>query len=368
MESEKIAAIVIALMVAGILSGYLALQHWEDISDNLTEKALEIDNNDLVDIHYILKNADDGTVLSTSFDFADNMTGGEVYRFFINTNRSVSPPEEYNEYSNLIENYFVEEFIEGVKGLTVGDSKVIGPLSEEEAFGRAPAVGDIIDFNDPSIGEIMITNIEKDYPMPDDYIDYYGDINTSLFEIRQLIYDLGDNLTIYRSWPDSATITKINETMIWFYITPPDNKKENITWVDINLGIEYPANATSVISMNESAIVLKHNVSKGDIINVPDYSAQQYMEFEIISFNETKINASYTVEDQTYTETFDRIVKVDRNQTLSIIFTIIREELEAIINQYKTFYGLEIDVPFSFHPFAGEKVELYVEIVDIQKN
>jgi len=368
MENEKIAALVLALMVAGILSAYLALQNWDDISKNIAEELDQIDDNDLVEMHYILRYSDNSTVISSSYESVESKTGGDPYKFFVSSNKSATPPQGYGNFTNTFEGYFVEKFVEGVKGLAIGQSKTIGPLSGEEAFGEAPEVGDEIRFFDPSSGKnitIIITDIEDNYQMPDEYIPYYGDIKTLNLDLRYIVYEKGDVLTTQNAWPDSTLITKVNETRFWYYITPPDDKMDNLTWIDISTGAQFPANATYVKNINESTIVVEHNVSVGDIIKVPGYSNNY--NYEVVSFTNTTITANYSANNQTDTETFDKVVTIQRNQSQSLTQTMLREDLESIVNQIK-FSGTDVEVPFSFHPLAGKKVELFVKIVDIEKN
>ncbi len=365
MENEKIAALVLALMVAGILSAYLAFQNWDDISKNVNEELDKIDDKDLVEMHYILRYSENGTVISTSYDSAEDKTGGTPYKFYVSDNASASPPEGYENYTNIFEGYFVEKFVEGLKDLTVGQSKTIGPLSGKDAFGEAAEVGDTIKFYDSASGKnisIIITDIEENYPMPEDYISYYGDIKTLNFKVKFVVYEKGDTVTTFSVWPDDTKITKVNETMFWYYLTPSEDKRTNLTWVDSTTGAQFPANSSDVTSINESTIVVEHNVSTGDIIKMPGYN--QNYNYEVKKVNETTIVANYSENNQTDTQYFDRVLTIQRNQSRSLIQEMFRENLQQYVNNLK-FYGNEVEVPFSFHPLAGEKVELYVKIKDI---
>ena len=87
-----------------------------------------------------------------------------------------------------------------------------------------------------------------------------------MFTIRYDRYDLYENITLYPSWEKSTKVTKLNETMIWYYTTPPEDKRENFTWIEEYTSVPYWENSSSV-EINETALVITHSPSIGAVMN-----------------------------------------------------------------------------------------------------
>ncbi len=79
----------------------------------------------------------------------------------------------------------------------------------------------------------------------------------------QRLAEEGDTTTFYGPWPNATEVTFVNETLIRYTTTPPDEPAE-FTW-DVNPNSPQAEweNATTVQSMNETTIVLLHQPEEG---------------------------------------------------------------------------------------------------------
>ena len=149
--------------------------------------------------------------------------------------------------------------MEGLIGLKEGQTSTIGPIPPEKAYGTIPKEGDEFTISTGAQDmTIQIREIKEDQPMPEDFIQEYGDINTTLYRIRYDLFDVGDETTLYSTWINATIVTKINETTVWMYTTPPDDLMTDFTWVDtsdVYTSTTYPEETSSVTTLNDTTTV-----------------------------------------------------------------------------------------------------------------
>jgi len=373
MQNEKIASIVLAVIIVVALAGFFLITYGDEIFDNLfggkTSKTIE--SGDCADVNYVGKFAD-GTVFDTSYNNSETKTGGTPAKFFISLDSGEIPPGEYSDYRSGIEG-----FTEGLIGLKEGETATIGPIPPEKAYGTYPKVGDIISFLNPETGKensIYIVDIQEDQPMPEEYISVLGDINTTIYVLKYNMYDLGDKIPLYLSWDNATTITRINETMIWMYTTPPDDLATNFTWLESPDGsslITYWENASNVTTMNDTTIIVTHSPDIGDTMTIvtPSMFGTSTTEYTVVGITDDKINTSYLIDPSdpinlSYQE-FDRTITIERNQTQVIQLDHPTAAFEQVLSIIKTYYNPDLKI--SFHELSGKTLYFEVEIVEIHK-
>ncbi len=376
MQNEKLAAIFLVIIIVIAVFGYIVTK--EDLFSNTQSESepdvtLTTELGDCVDIYYSGKFAN-GTIFDSSYNDTVNKTGGTPLKVFINTNNSESSPADYYDYTNLIDDYYIKGLIEGLVGLKEGDSVTIGPIPPEDAYGKYPEVGDSFTISDPSYEkdiEFQFVDIITNADMPEDYIDYYGTGKTTLFVLRLDMYSIGDKTTIYPSWENATAVTKINDTKLWMYTTPPDDKITDFTWTDISSdgysGIVFPEGSSSVTSINDTAIIVTHNPKIGATITQYDYYNGYTYEYTVLGLTNDTINVSYVDEstgDITYYD-FDRTITIIRNESQDITYTYPLEGMEEMLDYFKTYYNP--DIAFSVNEYAGEYLTYEVQIVKIYK-
>lgn len=362
MQNEKLAIIGLVIIIVGAFSIYLGVMYGEDILANLSGEGETIALGDCADVHYIGTYASNGTVFDSSYADIDAKTGGTPLMVFVSLNISATSPEGYEDYVTSIEG-----FTEGLVGLKKGETATIGPIPPEEAYGIYPEVGDILYVADPTTGDVLLNiefiGIEENVSMPEEYIEMLGNGTTTLFTIKDISTEVGDYYDIYPSWTNATIITKTNETMMWIYTTPPQDKQTNFTWIDFNTGTEYWKNASSITSMNNSTIVITHSPAINDTFNIQSW--YDVITYTVVSMNDTAINVSYDDGSGNITYDFiDRIVTIERNESFNITYEFPRDLMEYLIYQAQQFNP---DITMSVHPLAGKSLIFDVTVIEVYK-
>lgn len=375
MKNEKIAAIFLIIIV--LVASFAYIGTIEDLFGNLfepePEATLTIELGDCVDLYYIGK-LTNGTIFSSSYNDTINKTGGLPLNLFVSTNTSEDSPIGFEGYTNLVNNYYIKGLIEGLVGLKEGDLKTIGLISPADAYGRYPKVGDNFTIPDPSSRKeinIQFVDIITNSTMPKEYIDYYGNVNTTLFILRFDYYSVGEKTTVYPAWKNATIVTKINETKLWMYTTPPEHRITNFTWTSIindgYTGIIYPDNTSSVTGINDTMVIVTHNPQKGAIITQVDYLYGYTYHYTVLNLTNEKINVNYVDEstgNTSYYE-FNRTETIHRNESQTITYKYPLEELEQLLNVLKMYYNPDLSI--SVNEFADEYLIFEVKILKIYK-
>jgi len=357
MQNEKLAAILLVIVIVGSISVFLTVTYGEDILNTLTgkktgEKIIAL--GDCVDVNFIGRYASNNTVFDSSYNDTTTKAGGTPLNIFVTLNQSEYPPDGYENYT-----FGIKGFIEGLVGLKEGDSKTIGPIPPEDAYGVYPKVGDVITISDPSFGKevkIQFANITNNG-------------TTTLFVLRDSSYSLGEIMPVYPSWENATVITKIDETKMSMYTTPPEDKRENFTWIEIlNNGeteIMYWENASST-SINDTTIVVTHNPEIGATMYVYDTYYGSSTIYTVVNLTDEKINVSYideTTGNMLYNE-FDRTITIVRNESQNITFTYTTPDMEYLLSVIKYYVP---NLTFSVNKLADESLIFEVQIVKIYK-
>jgi len=375
MQNEKIAAIALVIIIAGALSVYLGATYGEDILKNLfgeeAETAENIALGDCVDVHYIGRYASNNTVFDTSYADVENKTGGTPLKIFVSLNKSAFPTDEEYMYYSPGPLGMIEGFIPDLIGMKKGESKTNIALLPEKAFGVYPKVGDVINFSLLGAGDMKLIEIKENVPMPSEFEEYLGSENTTVYVLRDESHYIGEVVDLYAIWKNSTVVTKINETLIWTYTTPPADKYENLTWVEFGLENEipinqttYPENSSKIIWINETTIIVTHTpainktIQFEDSLGLSEYIVENVTDDKIITYLKDD-----SAENKT-TREFNRTVTVQRNETQNIAHPFPSEYLGMLLEYLRS---LDSTMQFSLDPLADETLYFEVEIVKIYK-
>lgn len=393
MKREKLAAIGLALIIIGALSVYLVVEYKDEIIENFTKPKEEKVNGtaigDCVDVHYISRYASNGTVFASSYGDIENKTGGMPLNVFVTRNTTEQPPDDYMSYfsdpldagvdymSYALSPIGVKEgFIDSLIGMQESEKKTTDFLPPEKAYGVLLKYGDIINFSLVGIPlEFKVLDIQKNADITEDLKDFYPDLETiDLCTLRQESYYTGEVIDKYSSWINSTVVTKINDTTLWTYVTPTTELNENFTWVYFDsetiIQTTYPANASSISSINDTTIVVTHSPEFNSTIETAAYYAEYGMfvpgdSYTVESISDDKINASLTDSEgnKTYFE-FNRMVTIQRNETQNITQAIPWDSLESLLLALRF---MDDDFTLGLNDLAGETVYFEVEIVKVYK-
>lgn len=366
MQKEKLAAVILVIIIIGALSSYLVVAYGDEIFENLfSEKKKEIiEIGDCADVNYIGRYASNNTIFDSSYDDPENKTGATPLKIFVSFDPEAAPPKGYEDYGSDL----IQGFMEGLVGLKDGETSTIGPIPPEKAYGLKPQVGDVIVIPASATGDedlrIDVIEIIENSPMPEEYVPYFGEQNTTIYNLRAN-YSLGREIPIYPSWENATIVTKVNETMLWTYTTPPEDKRTDFTWIDNTTQSAFWENASSVTSMNESTIIVTHSPEIGATMDYyPDfYTVTTYT---VVNLTSDKINVSYT--DSTgnisYTE-FDRTITIKRNESQITLMPYPKEGLEQLLSYIKLYLNPDLEISLDF--LAGEELLFEVTIEKVYK-
>lgn len=372
MQNEKIAVIGLVIIIVGALAVFLAVNYNEDIFKNIFDVKEKIELNDCVDLNYV-GTQEDGTIFDSSYEDAENKTKATPINIFVSLNATETPPEEYSTYtSNLIKG-----FMEGLIGLTEGETSTIGPIPPEKGYGIKPKINDIINLTEYfGITYVFkIADIQEDAPMPEEYLADFGEGTTDLYTLREDWHYIGEIIeTSYIYWDNSSVVTKINETLLWMYTTPTTDIGETFTWSDINVNTgaqtTFPENTSSITSMNDDTIIITHNPSVGNTIDVSVFTGFGYMPnlYTVESITDDIINASIPLDEggnKTYME-FDRTATIERNETQNITYPAIPAiTLEDTL--FAPLRNLDSEFKWSLAEYADETLYFEVTIEKVYK-
>jgi len=362
MQKEKLFVIAMIVVIVLLVSSLIILTN-PDIFGNLFKETEIIEEGDCVDVHYIGRFYSNDSIFDSSYEDVENKSGGTPLNVFVTLDEEILPSDDFSDYITT-----VEGFTEGLIGMMEGEEKTIGPIPPDKAYGRKPIEGDTITLLNPETGEdiiLEINAIKENSSIPEDFIDVLGNGTTTLVDWRVLIFSVGDITTYYPTWINATTITAINETSMWLYTTPPDDKMENFTWINSTTGMQFWENASSVTHINDSTIIITHDPFIGATFQYGMYN------YTVMNKTTDKINVSQTVIDGNetiYTE-FNRTITINRNESQlikSFDFPLIL--LQQYVSYFEYYLGYNVvDIPFSFSELAGETLIFEVKVIEVYK-
>jgi hypothetical protein len=382
MQKEKIALIALVIIVVAALSVFLIAVN-TDIFETLFEGQKTIESGDYADVHYIGKYASNDSIFESSYAFPENKTGGTPTKIFATLNITAVPGENYTAYSNMIDDQFIEGFIENLIGMKQGQTKTTASIPAEKAYGVSPKVGDLADLTEyiENIYGIdlegknysyTVFSIKNNSTMPPMYASYFGNITTTIFTVRDNSHYIGEFIALYSSWENSSIATKMNETKIWTYTTPPENLTNNFTWAEldstseIQVYTEYPTNSTSITNITNTTIVLTHTPPVNSTITVSTQAGGS-IEYLVEAVTDEVINTSYSPNsdgNKTYVE-FDRHKIIQRNESQNITIDVPGEIFE--IQLLQPLRGFDGDFNLSYNALTDKIVYYEISVVKVYK-
>jgi hypothetical protein len=382
MQKEKIALIALVIIVVAALSVFLIAVN-TDIFETLFEGQKTIESGDYADVHYIGKYASNDSIFDSSYAFPENKTGGTPTKIFATLNITAVPGENYTAYSNMIDDQFIEGFIENLIGMKQGQTKTTASIPAEKAYGVSPKVGDLADLTEyiENVYGIdlegknysyTVFSIKNNSTMPPVYASYFGNITTTIFTVRDNSHYIGEFIDLYSSWENSSIATKINETKIWTYTTPPENLTNNFTWAEldstseIQVYTEYPTNSTSITNITNATIVLTHTPPVNSTITVSTQVGGS-IEYLVEAVTNETINTSYSPNsdgNKTYVE-FDRHKIIQRNESQNITIDVPGEIFE--IQLLQPLRGFDGDFNLSYNALTDKIVYYEISVVKVYK-
>jgi len=377
MQSEKVAIIALVIIIVGALSVYLFITYSEDIFGNIIEEngepeILSIELGDCADVNYIGKYASNGTIFDTSYDYAENKTGGIPLQMFVSINKSaVSPKAGYM--------IVIAGLAEGLVGLKENDTVTIGPIPPEKAYGaKKLSIGDTfstinlalelnqtvqvtdLDTETISLKWINIENIGK-FTMPQIILKNLSAIDQN----EMIIFPPPHSI-----WENSTEIINITDETVTVKTTPTKNEGLSETLEPIQYGVEdvmfiFPDATTA--TWGETTISVTSSPEIGKSYPYSQDTGQGYamnMTFTVESIVDDMINISVMYEgseEKLYQEVNSNI-EFDRTFTMPRSYN----NIPIMYEEYLFAEDLQRE-GFSLHELAEESLIFEVEIVKIYK-
>ncbi len=388
-----IATVILTIIIIGSLSVYFTAKYYPDIMDNLFEnnvfKDKTIEEGDCVDVNYIGRFAENGTIFESSYEDVEQKTGGTPLNIFVTTNASKQPPEGFEAYTSS----FIEGLIEGLPGLKEGETYTIGEIPPEKAYGANKlGLADTFYTQNIAIGLNILVEVIN---MTEDNITlYWSDAdNLENFTMPQyIVTDFGkiaenENEAVavpppFFLWAGETKVLNVSEKQITVKLMPTKSEDlvETITPFNVynttSEGYVFP-NKTN-ITWDEQTITFTHNVEVGQSYNYPVefFGSTTNVTFTIENVTDEKINLSKLqegadVNTTTYAE-IDKVLTFNRTYIINrsfapIPFIITYQGMPLDLFSY--FFSSEIaEAGLSMNELAGETLIFEVEIVNVYKH
>lgn len=379
MQKEKIAAIILVVIIVVALFGYIGIK--EDIFGNLfksePKESLTIELGDCVDLYYIGKFTN-GTVFDSSYVDSVNKTNGTLFNVYVTKDSTASSPTGYENYTAGM----IEGFIDGIIGLKEGQDVAIGPIPPEKAYGNKVKIGDTFNtkqimmnayYTNQSMNiTVEVTNITSEnidlrwinvedfdkFTMPDGILNDLNNIDQNEWIILVPPYSI---------WENSTEIIEIKNDSVVVKTTPTktENITEEIKPVQYGDIVTFIFPDATTVNYDNNTITINNNPEIGKSYEyIIDYYGTEIIytilveEIDVIN-NTINVSMNYEDSEKEYQE-FNKTISFDR------IFTINRNFTAIPIYYANLLFGQDLlqQKDLSISELAGET--LYFEVI-IQK-
>ena len=377
MQSEKIAVIALVAIIVGALSVYSLATYGEDIFDNLFGENKEsepetIALGDCADVNYIGKYASNGTVFDSSYEDAENKTGGIPLQMFVSTNKSAVSPKP--GYMGIIKG-----LAEGLDELKENDTATIGPIPPEKAYGaKKLGIGDT--FSTINLALEMNQTVQV-IDLTSDFISLkWINLETlGKFTMPQMILknlssiDQSEIIVIpppHSIWENSTEIINITDETVIVKTTPTKNESlsetlEPIQYSTTDVMFIFPDATTATWDETTITITSSPEIGKSyPYSQDTGYGYAMNMTFTVEDIVNDTINISVMYEDS------DEKMYQEISSTLEFnrTFTMPRSYNNIPIMYQEYLFAEDLQREgYSLHGLAGESLIFDVEILKVYK-
>lgn len=380
MQTEKIAIIALAIIIVGAISVYLASSNGVEIFGNLfeNEQKTETNNNtiqfgDCADINYIGRYASNGTVFDTSYDNMENLSGETPLQVFVTLDpNEISPKAGYTTV--------IEGFAEGLIGVKENESKTIGPIPPEKAYGNNTlSVGDSFSTKNLALDLNQIVEVTE---MTADSISLkWIDVDSiGKFTMPQMILDnlsssnQEDMIIIpppFSIWKNATEISEIYDDYVKVKVTPTITEKLADEILPVQYGLTdiffiFPDSTN--LTYDEDTIKITSNPTIGSKYQYSQDSGYGYfinITFTVENIAGETINISILYEDN------EEILYQDTTKSLVFnrTFDMPRIYKKIPVVYQEVLFGEDLlREGYSLNDLAGESLIFEVVVEKIYKN
>lgn len=382
MQNEKIAIIALVIIIAGALSAFFISTYWDDLFPVSPEAKGGIEYGDCVDINYIGRYASNNTIFDSSYSDPENKSDGSPLKIFVSDDDTAQPPPGYSNYSSTI----IDGLMTRLIGLKEGESKSLGPIPSEEAYGEKLEVGDRFNSSSFALNTISPTlSLNQTLEVTE-----LTDTNLSLkwvnldslgkFTMPQIV--LGDLQAANQSdmiiippphfiWENSTEIINVEDTYVTIKTTPTDTED----LFDSFEQIQYGFGQNDVFAVFPDATTFSYNETTIEITADPElgstyeYSYSYFgqmivMFYTVENVNESHINLSVIMQgtNETQNQTVKRTLSFNRTYNLTRVYNDIPSMYQ------ESLIGSDIQrAGYSLHRLAGESLIFDVTVENLYK-
>jgi FKBP-type peptidyl-prolyl cis-trans isomerase 2 len=370
MQKEKIALIALVIIVIAALSVFVTAVN-TDIFENLFKEKLTIAEGDCADVNYIGRFASNNTIFDSSYNNTANKTGATPLKIFVSYNTSATSPKS-GYTANMIKG-----FMDGIIGMQEGQTKTIGPIPPEDAYGTHKfgegaiftsqylAFGmnqtvEVINYTSENLTVKWIQMEELgNFTMPQLIINNLQSTNES----EMVIYP-----PPYYIWKNATSIINITDTDVTVKTTPINSTNLSDTVMDVRDGekqmLIFPNATTATWDDTTITVECSPVIGWNYTFQTQGYSGMVNITVHINSIVGDQINVTITNDQSAEPSYLDVYTVLTFNRTF--ILPRVYKDIPSMYISY--FYGEDIQkAGYSLDPLAGETLLFEVTVEKVYK-
>lgn len=370
MQKEKIALIALVIIVVAALSVFLIAVN-TNFFENLFKEKLIITEEDCADVNYIGRYSSNNTIFDSSYTDPENKSGGTPLQIFISFNENATSPK--SGYSADM----IEGFMEGLIGMQEGQTKIIGPIPPDKAYGsKKLTTGSIFTTQYLAFGMNQTVEVIN-YTSENISLKWINLDDLGYFTMPQLIINnlQSSNETEmviypppYYIWENSTVITNITDTNVTVSTTPTKSNNLSNVVKDIRDGqkqmLIFPNVTTAFWNNTTITVECSPVVGKNYTFQTEGYTGMVNISVTINNISGDIINVTITNDQSTEPTHLDvyRILTFNRTFTLPRVY----KDIPSMYISY--FYAEDIEkAGYSLEPLAGESLTFEVTVEKVYK-
>jgi FKBP-type peptidyl-prolyl cis-trans isomerase 2 len=370
MQKEKIALIALVIIVIAALSVFVAAVN-TDIFENLFKEKLTIAEGDCADVNYIGRYASNNTVFDSSYKDYINKTNATVLKIFVTFDKNATSPK--SGYTSSM----IKGFMEGIIGMQEGQTKTIGPIPPQDAYG-VNKFGEGAIFTTQYLAFGMNQTVQVlNYTTENLTVKWIQIEELGNFTMPQLIIknlqstnetEMVTYPPPYYIWQNASRVLNITDTEVNVKTTPTKSTNLSETIMDVRDGEQqmliFP-NATTA-TWDDTTITVTCNpiIGQNYTFQTPGYTGTVNITIHINSIVDNTINVTIT-NDQSPEPSY---LDVSKELTFNRTYTLPRvyEDIPGMYISY--FYGEDIQkAGYSLDHLAGETLLFEVTVEKVYK-
>jgi len=370
MQKDKIAIIALVIIVVAALSIFVTATT-TDIFDNLFKEKLIIAEGDCADVNYTGRYASNNTVFDSSYTDIDNKSSGTPLKIFVSFDENATSPKA--GYSADM----IEGFMEGLIGMEEGNTKTIGPIPPEKAYGvNKFGIGAIFTSQYLAFGlnqTVEVTNYtSENLSVKWIQMDNLGNFTMPQLVIKNLQSENESEMVSYPPpyyiWENATSIINITDSNVTVRTTP--TKSTNLTDIvrDVRDGdkqmLIFPNVTTASWDDTTITVVCSPVIGKNYTFQTEGYTGMVNITVTINSIVGDIINVTIT-NDQDPTPTY---LDVYKTLTFNRSYILPRTYKDIPTMYISYLYAQEIEsAGYSLEPLAGESLTFEVTVEKVYK-